>query len=136
VVRGRATALLHHVGPAVLRQDSTGRIGSPADAVADTLGLPQLIAALHTRLGDDLAVANAVQPWLYVMFEAAVEREAAEAHALTALPHIAYTPVPAVLLLDFCSRDSDVARLAAVAWVQYPDALVLAYCTVHEDAVG
>ena len=93
--------------------DSTGSL---ADAVADVLGLPTLINALHARLGDDLAVANTVQPWLWLIFESAVEHEAAEARALAAPPLAARSATPEVLLVRACQRASDLALLCNVAW--------------------
>jgi hypothetical protein len=135
-VQRRAAALLRHVAPSVLRQDSTGSIASPADAVADALGMPQMIKVLHLRLDDDQAVAAAVQPWLRLLFEAAVEREEAEARARALLPLVARTPAPEVLLLDFRSHNGDMALMFDVTWAQYPDAQIMTYRTVHQDANG
>lgn len=135
-VQARATALLTHVAPAVLRQDSTGSIASPPDPVAATLGLPHLIAALHGRLRDDLAVADAVKPWLTVIFDAAVARHAAETRALSALPEAVTQPAPGLLTLVATSRDGDLDRLMDVAWLAYPEAQVMAYVITHTDAAG
>lgn len=135
-VRHRADVLLRLVAPSVLRQDSTGSLASPPDAVADLLGLPRMIDALHRRLGDDLAVAKAVKPWLDLVFEAALERDAAEARALAALPLAAQLRTPEILTLTYRHREGELDLMRDVTWAQYPGAVLLCYETIHEDANG
>lgn len=135
-VRHRATVLLRLVAPSVLRQDSTGSIASPPDPAADLLGLPQMITALHRRLGDDLAVAKAIKPWLELVFDAALERDAAEARALVELPLALRVVSPALLTLRYHQRESELDLLAAAAWRQYPEARLLCYVTSYEADDG
>ncbi len=135
-VRHRATVLLRLVARSVLRQDSTGSIGSPPDSVADVLGLPQIITALHRRLGNDLAVAKAVQPWFQVIFDAALERDAAEARALAELPLALRVASPAILTLRYHQREGELDLLAATAWAQHPEARLLCYVATYEADDG
>ncbi|WP_322489402.1 hypothetical protein [Chloroflexus sp.] len=135
-VRYRADVLLRLVAPSVLRQDSTASLASPPDPVADLLGLPRLIDALHRRLGDDLAVAKAVKPWLDLVFDTALERDAAEARALAALPLVAQLRTPEILILTYRHREGELDLMRDVAWAQHPSAALLCYQTIHEDAAG